>query len=232
MVRRLLGRKIDRLMRHASVVIAGNEYIADRARRAGAKVVDIVPSTVSELRYASGRPCDEPPVRVVWVGSPPTAKYLGVLRQPLIELATEFDLVLRIVGAAAPDWPEVQLEAFPWSEDTEVQLIAESHIGVMPLDDTPWERGKCGFKLIQYMACGLPVVASPVGANVEIVGDSEVGYLASDVREWTDAIRRLAADSGLRKLLGSAGCARVKSEYSAEVAAVTLARIMRSLDNV
>src|SRR5690606_16069608 len=112
---------------------------------------------------------------IVWIGSPSTVRYLKNLEQSLQQLAQRISFQLRVIGGGEIVIPGVNIQSIPWSEDTEVANIAGADVGVMPLLDSPWERGKCGYKLIQYMACGLPVVASPIGVNTEIVSPSVNG---------------------------------------------------------
>jgi glycosyltransferase involved in cell wall biosynthesis len=215
-VRRLYGRKIDSLMRHASLVLAGNDYLAARARDAGATRVEVLPTVVDLDRYAlATRPPADPsaPVVIGWIGSPATAAYLAQLAVPLAALAARRPIELRVIGANATI-PGVRTVHVPWTEAGEVAALQACDIGVMPLADSPWERGKCGYKLIQYMACGLPVVASPVGANGVIVREGVDGFLASTAQQWEDALARLAADPALRTRLGLSGRARVETEYS------------------
>jgi len=117
----------------------------------------------------------------------------------------------------------------PWSEDTEAECISRFDIGIMPIPDEPFERGKCGYKLIQYMACGKPVVASPVGANREIVRHGVDGFLANSEMEWTESINALCRDPSLRERMGQAGRERVNSLYSLDVAAPRLHSILLSV---
>jgi len=213
-VRQLLGRRIDRLMRHARLVIGGNEYLVRRAREAGASWVETV-STVVDLErytprhYSSRRkslPC------IVWIGSPATVHYLESVRQPLAELARRCAYTLRVIGSAF-ELAGVKVECVPWSEATEVAHIAAGDIGIMPLQDSPWEQGKCGYKLIQYMACGLPVVASPIGVNQIIVRQGENGYLAGSSEQWVSALDRMIDDVAIRRTMGAAGRRRVEVDY-------------------
>jgi glycosyltransferase involved in cell wall biosynthesis len=216
-VRQLLGRKIDRLMAGAILVTAGNAYLAERAVAAGSRRVERMPSVVELDRYRvpqgatpENRPSDAP-LRVVWIGSPSTVRYLDLVRVPFEKVARERLLELHVIGAAAPRWAGV----------------AASSVRIMPLRDSPWERGKCGYKLIQYMACGLPVIASPVGMNSEIVAAGIDGLLASTVEQWTDSLLQLAADPALRRLMGARGRAKVEAQYCVEAVAPRLAALLK-----
>lgn len=230
-VRKLCGGKIDALMHDASMVVAGNDYLAERARRAGAARVEILPTVVDLKRYAlpERRVADaEAPVVIGWIGSPATVQYLQVLAKPLARVAARHAIELRVIGAPAA-LPGVAVTQVPWSEAGEVQAVTVCDIGIMPLPDSPWERGKCGYKLIQYMACGLPVVASPVGVNARIVAPGVNGFLATEPSQWEDALARLAGDAALRRRLGRAGRASVEAHYSLQVAAPRLVRWLHEL---
>jgi glycosyltransferase involved in cell wall biosynthesis len=130
-------------------------------------------------------------------------------------------------GNAADDAADVITRQ--WSEDREIADIQEMDIGIMPLPDTPWMRGKCGFKLIQYMACGLPVVASPVGVNQDMVGHGVNGFLAETPAEWTEALRKLVTDDALRQRMGAKGREMVKNQYSLQAQGPRVAELLRSL---
>lgn len=218
-IRRLLGAKIDRLMSRSAIVVAGNEYLANRALRAGASKVVIIPSTIVFQSYRMARN-QQPPstgaTRIVWIGSPTTARYLELLREPLKRLAREFAIEFVVIGADPPRDLKAPVLTWKWSEQDEVNQIAACQIGVMPLEDSEWERGKCGYKLIQYMAAGLPVVCSPVGVNEEILSKTNGGLLARTPDDWYRALKRLIQHSTLRDELGSRGRASVKSLYSSE----------------
>ncbi|AWK90201.1 glycosyltransferase family 4 protein [Azospirillum thermophilum] len=229
LVRHLLGRKLDRVMRRAALVTAGNAYLADRAAAAGARAVEILPTVVDLDRYPlpPPAPADGPAV-VGWIGSPMTDHYLSLIAGPLRRLEAETGARLSLVGANPKVLYGPSTDHHPWSEDSEAGHIAAFDIGIMPLDDTPWEQGKCGYKLIQYMACGKPVIASPVGVNRDIVEHGVNGFLAETPDEWLEALRRLARDPGLRSRMGAAGRAKVEAQYSLAVTAPRLVGLLRA----
>jgi glycosyltransferase involved in cell wall biosynthesis len=229
LVRGLLGRKIDTVMRHAAVVVAGNEYLAERARSAGAREVAIVPTVVDTGRYvpAEERGLGEALV-LGWIGTPITSRYLAPLLPVFERLQARRGARFVAVGAKEADFAGTPVEVWPWLEESEVASIQRFDIGIMPLPDTPWERGKCGYKLIQYMACGLPVVASPVGVNREIVEEGKNGFLASDPEEWEERLDRLITGGPeQRASLGAAGRRRVEGWYSLEAQAPRLLAAIR-----
>ena len=232
LVRRWLGRKIDVLMKHARLVTVGNDYLRARAVDAGAPRVELIPSAVDLAFYPSETASSRiglwgRALRVVWIGSPSTVKYLDLVSGPLQALASRFAVELKVIGAEAPTWAGVAAVSIPWSVDSEADDIAACDIGIMPLVDSPWERGKCGYKLIQYMACGLPVIASPVGANVEIVSEGSDGMLAANDEQWQSALLALAENAVLRREMGVRGRAKVEALYSVQAIAPRMARLLR-----
>jgi glycosyltransferase involved in cell wall biosynthesis len=218
-VRRLMGRRIDKLMAGARLVVAGNSYLAQRAHDAGAQWVEVAPTVVDVGRYAVRQHVPQQQPRIVWIGSPSTAQYLAALARPLARLRALQPFVLRVIGARTPPLPGVDVEEVAWSAETEAASIVACDIGVMPLFDTPWERGKCAYKLIQYMACGLPTVASAVGANNDVTVEGHTGYLVSTEDQWVERLRRLLQDVELRQRLGQAGRLLVEQQYSLQVMA-------------
>jgi len=226
-VRRLLGRKIDGVMARAHTVMAGNPYLADRARAAGARRVEIVPTVVDLARYdVREAPPGALPV-IGWIGTPGTAKFLGLIEDALARCVSEGLATVVAVGINRQPLASVYVQPRVWSEESEVSEIQNFDIGVMPLPDEPFERGKCGYKLIQYMACGKPVVASPVGVNTEIVRDGKNGFLASDSRSWLEALMRLTSDADLRRRMGQDGRVAVEERYCLDVAAPRVEAILR-----
>jgi glycosyltransferase involved in cell wall biosynthesis len=225
----LLGTKIERMMAAAVAVTAGNAELAAYARRFNHNVT-MLPSVVDteQMRPASGGPShhQDQPFTVGWIGSPSTAPYLQQLVAPLQHLARERPVRLLVVGGSAPAIPGVEVIEQPWSLEQELPLIQQFDVGVMPLPNTPWARGKCAYKLIQCMACAIPVIASPVGANVDAVPPS-CGILASSPDQWLAAFRQLAADPELRHRMGAAGRQWVEERYSLRSALPVLTAVIR-----
>lgn len=230
LVRRVLGHKLDRLMQRADLVIAGNEYLAGRARSAGCRNVQWLPTVIDLERYPDAeRREQDGPVVVGWIGSPSTAVYLRAVSDALAPLQASGRVRCVAIGARPEQVLGTPFEACQWQEQTEVAQLQGLDIGIMPLADSPWERGKCGYKLIQYMACSLPVVASPVGVNTTIVRPGENGLLADAPEEWAAAIRRLADDAGLRRAMGAAGHRQVAETYSLQAQAGRLIHMLRGV---
>lgn len=227
-VRFFLGDKIDRTMRDASVVVAGNSYIADRATRAGAKAVEVLPTVIDLDRYSISNRCSEGTLTIGWIGTPVTARYVKSLEPILQELARNIPIRVLAIGASGLRLEGVPYEVIPWSDETEVANIQRFDVGIMPLDDSPWERGKCGFKLIQYMACGLPVVGTPVGVNSEIIKDGINGFPVRSAQDWLQAIQTLYSDPMLRHRMGQAGRTLVEEKYCIQQTAPRLANLFTS----
>lgn len=229
LVRQLLGHKIDKVMRIANCVVAGNRYLADRAAKAGAANIRMVPTVLDPGRYSTQRQPREPgTVTVGWIGSPSTTQYVKSILPAIAEAARQ-DARIRftMVGGGTLKEPPMPVRFESWSEASEADSLTGFDIGIMPLFDTPWEQGKCGYKLIQYMAAGMPVVASPIGANLDIVDEGINGLFASSPSEWSNAILRLAESAELRQSYGHAGRQKVEEKYSINVMVRVVADIIR-----
>jgi glycosyltransferase involved in cell wall biosynthesis len=229
MVRRFLGRKIDGVMRDAAAVVVGNEYIRQRAIGAGAHCVKLLPTVVDLGRYQVKTAPPGPAFTVGWIGTPITARFLNVVAGALREVCSGGRGRFFATGSGPLRMPDVPVEVFPWSEETEAERIRACDAGIMPLTDGEQERGKCGYKLIQYMACGLPVVASPVGVNAKLITHGENGFLASTQEEWVEALARLRDDPALRRKMGAAGRKLVEKEYCISATLDSLVDLLRSV---
>lgn len=231
LVRALLGRKIDRVMASSALVTAGNGYLADRARAAGARRVEVVPTVVDIEAYAvRDVPRSGSSPRIGWIGTPSTwREYMAPMMPALSDIARRHGVRISAVGPGKAASADPSLDILPWSETTEVAQIRGMDIGIMPLNDTPWARGKCGYKLIQYMACGLPVVASPVGVNAQIVEHGVNGFLANTEAEWTDALATLLHDPALRNRMGAEGRRKVERQFSLQIWGPRVAMLLRDV---
>ncbi len=194
LIRYVLGHKIDKVMQKADLVIAGNQYLADRAGAAGAKWIEILPTVIDLERYPIEAPRERSGFTIGWIGSPTMAPHLTLLREAFIKLSKQSDVRLMLIGSDRRDFDFMPVSVRVWSEETEAADIQNFDVGIMPMPDTLWTRGKCGYKLIQYMACGRPVIASAVGANMDIVAHGENGFLASTPSEWVDALPQALLD--------------------------------------
>lgn len=228
-VRALLGRKVGRIMQRAEFVMAGNRYLADYAIRTGAKRVECIPTVVDLGRYHMKENSDTGEFKIGWIGSPVTVHYINNIMPVVAQFLQEGKSSLYLVGVGHIDLHELPLKVFPWSENTETSHIQDFDVGIMPLSDNPWERGKCGYKLIQYMACGKPVIASPVGANTEIVEHGVNGFLSRSKEEWLAALTILRDDPFLRRKMGAAGRQKVEDRYCLQKTAPKLVSLIKSV---
>lgn len=207
-------RKFAATCRLADETVAGNGVLA-QAARATARAVTILPTSIDVARYAPTNAAPGAGLIVAWIGSPENLVYLQMIRPALARLAARNPaLRLRVICSAFPDWPEVPIERIVWDEAREAAALAGAHVGIMPLSDDAWTRGKCAFKLLQYMAAALPCVASPIGANTEAVIDGVTGYHAADERQWEERLQALIESAGLRARLGAAGRVHVERHYA------------------
>lgn len=223
-VRSLLARKHEPLLRRAAVCFCGNGYLrawaAQHSRNAHTipTVVDtaqLLPATVvgQPARQPGGQPPGLPVIG--WMGSPSTGQYLDPVLPALRNLAEQALATSAIVGARRSE-SVAGIEYRDWSLEHEVKDLQGMDVGLMPLPDMPWTRGKCGYKLIQYMAAGIPVIASPVGVNTELVEHGVNGFLAETDEEWNIALRTLVQDRALRRQMGEAGRRKAVECYSLE----------------
>jgi len=209
-------KRVARVIAKCDTIIVGNSYLADYARAYNNNVV-IIPTSIDLARYPvkqiTGKSPGEPYV-IGWIGIPGSLPYLNILRPVFQELAGKFNIRIRIIGGQNYICPGVQVEHLMWSLQSEVERILSFDVGVMPLSESEEARGKCGLKLLQYMAAGIPAVASPVSANKEIVTDGVNGYLAGSLEEWVDKICSLLQSYQLRQVIGLRGRETVEQFFS------------------
>ncbi|WP_044563739.1 glycosyltransferase [Azospirillum sp. B4] len=224
-VRRLLGTKLERLVAASALTVVANEALADWAERAGARALLRLPTPVDLARYQAASTPERRGAgfRVGWIGTPSSARYLRALAEPLAALAAGGPLTLVTIGTSPVGLPGVPEEFIPWSEAGEPAALAGIDVGVMPLPHTPFAQGKSGFKLLQYMAAGKAVVASPVGENRRIVTDGVTGLWADDPAQWVQTLGALRDDADLRRRLAMAGRELVARDYDLAILGPRLA---------
>jgi glycosyltransferase involved in cell wall biosynthesis len=227
LLRRLLGGKLEPLLRRACACCCGNAYLRDYAAHFCPNSL-ILPTVVNTDVYRPVPKKDGGPPVVGWIGSPSTWAYARPLIPLLRDFARSEKARVKIVGAGAAAEADrfPGLELVEWSEQSEVAEVQSMDIGIMPLTDDRWARGKSGYKIVQYMACGLPVVASPVGVNSEMVTEGLNGFLAASDSQWRDALERLAGNAELRQRLGKAGRDRAIAVFSLQAQAPRLVKVM------
>lgn len=228
LVRATLAGKFDRLLPASAAVTAGSAYLAEFANKAGAQNVVQVPSTIDLDQYPLVRYPPAGSLRIAWVGGRTTTQHLTALLPTLAEASRSIPLELVAIGANPLAWPGLRIEQHDWSHDTEASILSTCHVGVMPLPDNPWERGKCAYKLIQYMACARPVIASPVGANRDVVVP-DTGRLAGTSEEWIEALSDCAANPLAWEQMGRSARARVETLYSKQTVGPQIVGLFNSL---
>jgi glycosyltransferase involved in cell wall biosynthesis len=225
-LRRLLGgNKIERLMRRADAVVVGSPAMAEVARSAGAKSVRLVYSAVDTKAF--------PPIRVKperftvgWIGTPMTANQsLHLIREPLARFLSERQARAVFIGMDKSQFPDLPGDRIAWSEAAEREALPQLSVGLCPLDDSPWTRGKSGYKIIQYMAAGKPALASPVGIAADLVEHDQTGFHCRTPDDWYQRLHQLHANETLLKALGDTARARAESRYDSSIAAADLAAI-------
>ncbi len=221
--------KTKTICRIASHVMVGNPYLAEYARQVNDRVT-VIPTTIDTEKYQVPAPKNSSDAPVIgWTGSYSTVQHLDTLRGALKKLAEHESFRLRVIGTPEYDCPPVDVEAMRWRSETELEDLSAIDIGVMPLPDDKWSKGKCGLKALQFMALGIPTVCSPVGVNTDIIQDGENGFIAGTEDEWVDKLTRLLRSHELRQRLGHAGRVTVEQKYSAITQAPRVYEIFKSV---
>ena len=220
--------KTGKICQLSSHVMAGNQYLADYAGKFNNRV-SIVPTTIDTKKYSVVEKCKNPEIVTIgWSGSHSTVQHLDTIREVIQDLANNEKFRLRVIGTSDYALSGVDVEAMQWNSETEVEDLGAIDIGLMPLPDDDWSKGKCGLKALQYMALGTPTLCSPVG-NTKIIQDGKNGFIASSKDEWVEKLKRLIHSFELRTKLGLAGRKTVEDSYSAEVQAPRVYDILKSI---
>ncbi len=207
--------KTDAVIRRADLVFAGNAYLADHARPLSSRV-EIVPTTIDTDEYQPRRRREGGPICIGWSGSFSTLAHFKAVVPVLQRVKARLGerVTFRVIGEARYREPALDVQGEPWRLESELDDLARIDVGLMPLPDNAWTRGKCGLKGLQYMALGVPTLMSPVGVNAEIVHDGESGFLPRTDDEWVERLCALAQDAALRRRIGDAGRQVVVERYS------------------
>jgi glycosyltransferase involved in cell wall biosynthesis len=222
-------QKTGEICKLSAHVMAGNQYLADYAREFN-KNVTIVPTTIDTEKYqVVEKKENNGIVTIGWSGSFSTVQHLDTIRDVFRKLAETEKFRLRVIGTPDYKIPGVEVESLAWKPETEIEDLGKIDIGVMPLPDDQWSKGKCGLKALQYMALGIPTICSPVGVNSTIIQDGENGFLAESKNEWVEKLKKLIHSYNLRHKLGLAGRRTVEDSYSAKVIAPRVFEIFESV---
>lgn len=213
LIRKALQNKISHVMRNAFAVVAGNDYIASYARQSKAKEVVIIPTVINTNTYTVKQWRAGKKIVIGWIGSPTTLKYLHSLLPVFKKLIARYNIEIHIVGGQKGIGLDGYEMVHQWSEAEEINLIKNFDIGIMPLENSPWEAGKCGYKLIQYMGCGIPVVGTPVGVNDYIIKHGINGYKATTIEEWFVYLDILITNDSDRIKMGKEGRRLAETEF-------------------
>lgn len=223
--------RFQRMVRASRGVVVGNRYLRAMVEPLNPRVWT-VPTVMDLRRYRVRADADRPgPLVLGWIGGRKSLPFLAALAPVLdrVAAAAPRPVVLRVVSREAIACARMPVELKPWSEAEEAADAAGFDVGLAPLPDDPWSRGKCATKLLQYLAAGVPGVASPVGAHCDIIEDGVNGFLAPDDAAWAERLGRLLADADLRRRLGRAGRRTVEAEYCVQVQGPRLARILHEV---
>jgi glycosyltransferase involved in cell wall biosynthesis len=209
-------RRFRAIVSACDLVVAGNEFLAEAARKfTSAERVVVIPTCVEPVKYPLAVHCEDDQLRLVWVGSRSTLRGLEQFAPTLSAIGRAVPGVrLKLICDRFISIPDLPVDQCVWREETETAEIAKGDIGIGWVPPDPWSAGKCGLKIIQYQAAGLPVIANPVGVQCDMVRNGDTGFLATTTEEWVEAVQRLARNPYLRQRLGNAGRRQVLDRYS------------------
>jgi glycosyltransferase involved in cell wall biosynthesis len=211
--------KVSSICKWSYVISCGNEYLCDFAKQFNSRVY-LNPTTIdterlhNPLRYL--KKSNEDIINIGWTGTHSTLKYLETIIPVIKSLETQFPSLIRfiVIADTKPSFKFSSFHFVPWSKETEIQDLLQFDIGLMPLTNDVWSKGKCGFKLLQYLALGIPAIASPVGVNASIIEQGVNGFLCDSLEQWENKIKTLIKSSELRKKMGESGRTKIINYYS------------------
>jgi glycosyltransferase involved in cell wall biosynthesis len=222
-------RKFVRTLKRCRAAVAGNEFLARMAEACGTRTF-ILPTAVDISKYKLKEARDGLGLTIGWMGLSDGLVYLQHIHEALRQVSEKFPgLTLKIISDKPLQLEGVKVENHTWTNDTEQQHLASFDVGIMPLWDSLWTRGKCGYKILQYMGVGTPVIASDVGANRDIVTSGQNGFLARTQDDWVEALTNLIQDAGLRKTFGARGRDLIEQRYSLDHFANSYAALIQEV---
>jgi glycosyltransferase involved in cell wall biosynthesis len=205
--------KFNYVVSKCCLIIAGNDSLKKRTNQLSDKVI-VIPTGIDDNNHIKDSSTTTGTCIVTWIGLPSNLRYLDMLHTTFATLTERHpEFLLRIICSDFPQWNDVRLEKIKWSGTTEKQMLADSDIGIMPLDNSEYSMGKCAFKLLQYMAARLPCIASPVGANCDVIIHNVNGYLASNEDEWLEKLSFLIKNPDVREKMGQKGLEKSTTDY-------------------
>lgn len=216
----------EEMVKNAAAIIVSNDELAEYSKKFNHKIIEEIPSPVNTERILPSASDERNKIIIGWIGSPWTEKYLNLVKNVFENLHDRNSELMIVGGTGSFKINNIPVKNETWSYDKEVHYLNKMDIGIMPLPNDEWSRGKGGYKLFLYMAAGLPVIASPVGINKEIVENGINGYLASSEEEWLNYINKLIEDKDLRKTLGANGRKKAEELYSYNKNAGKLLQVM------
>lgn len=219
--------KFKKISDRFCAIVCGSRYLYDYFSELNANV-HLIPTVVDTSRYASVKRIYSETVRIGWIGTPRNIHHINLISNVLHQLDAKYDFEMIIVGLnQKPDWHIKKITCLDWHLKKELEYFACFDIGIMPLQDLEFVKGKCAFKAVQYMACAIPVVASPIGANNDLITDGVNGFLASSPKDWYDRLEKLLLDPVLRETIGKQGQETVTRRYSLHTTWAKYADIIR-----
>lgn len=219
--------KTATICRLSSHIVVGNQFLADYAQPYNSNVT-IIPTSIDTDYYQPVQKTSNGKVIIGWTGSSTSQTHLEMFAPVLREFFAKRDAELRVISNREPELPGIDYTWRPWTPETEVEELSHFDVGIMPMPEDKWARGKCALKALQYMAVGVPTICSAVGTNCEVIHHGENGLLATTREDWIASLERLVDSPQLRIELGAAGRQTVERHYSARHCAQLFAEVVRA----
>jgi len=217
------------MLSNCSAILAGNQYHYNYLKKFNNKVY-YIPTTIDFSKYNyRNYPKKHKTFTIVWIGTPSTTIYLQKIINVLNKIKQQNNINIKIIGADKKMIKNLDCYHIDWNENTEVSEISKCHLGIMPLLNTNWELGKCAYKILQYMSLKIPVIASPVGVNSQIITDTQNGMLAKDEEEWYSKILEIINDRDLSNKISNNGYETVKKQFNLENYKLSFFKIIKNI---